>query len=75
MKPTWVRMLLSMPRMTTPVMEAMRLIGTMRMMASGSVRLSNCAASTRNTKATPSAKANTAALPARTCWKASSVHS
>ena len=34
------------------MIEATRHIGTIRMTASGSVRLSNCAASTRNTKTT-----------------------
>ena len=56
-------------------MEAMRHIGTIRMTASGSVRLSYWAASTRNTNTTASTKANTAVLPARCCWKASVVHS
>ena len=54
MNPTCVRMLLSMPRKTTPVIEAIRHIGTIRMTASGSVRLSYCAASTRNTNTTAS---------------------
>ncbi len=74
-KPTWVRILLSCPRSTTPTIEATRHIGTIRMTASGSVRLSNCAASTRNTNTTASTKANIAVLPARNCWKASVVHS
>ncbi len=75
MKPTCVRMLLSMPRKTTPVIDAMRLMGTIRITASGSVRLSNWAASTRNTNTTPSANANAAVFPARICWNARSVHS
>ena len=67
-KPTWVRMLLSCPRKRTPVMEAMMHIGTIRMTASGNVRLSYWAASTRKTKTTASRKAKTAVLPARNCW-------
>ena len=74
-KPTWVRMLLSCPRSTTPTIEAIRHIGTIRITASGSVRLSNCAASTRNTNTTASTKAKAAVLPARFCWNASVVHS
>ncbi len=57
------------------MIEAMRHIGTMRITASGSVRLSYWAASTRNTNTTASAKAKTAVSPARSCWKASVVHS
>ena len=75
MKPTCVRILLSCPRSTTPTMEAIRHIGTIMITASGSVRLSNCAASTRNTNTTASTKAKIAVLPARNCWKASVVHS
>ena len=74
-KPTWVRMLLSCPRKMTPVMAATRHIGTIRITASGSVRLSYCAASTRNTNTTASTKANMAVLPALICWNASEVHS
>ena len=43
-------------------------IGTIRITASGSVQLSYCAASTRNTSSTQSGKTNTAVLPARICW-------
>ena len=75
MKPTWVRMLLSCPRSDTPTMEATRHMGTIRITASGNVRLSNCAASTRNTNTTPKANAKIEVLPARICWKASVVHS
>ena len=50
-------------------------IGTIRMMASGSEKLSYCAASTRNTNSTHSGKTNSAALPASICWNARSVHS
>ena len=49
-------------------MEAIRHIGTIRMTASGSVRLSYWAASTRNTNTTASRKAKMAVLPARSCW-------
>ena len=56
-------------------MAATRHIGTIRITASGSVRLSYCAARTRNTNTTASTKANIAVLPALICWKASVVHS
>ncbi|MNX99728.1 hypothetical protein D3C86_1321940 [compost metagenome] len=68
MKPICVKMLLS-PRVShTPVMAASRLIGTIRITASGSVRLSYWAASTRNTSSTHSGKIHTPALPARMSW-------
>ena len=56
-------------------MAATRHIGTIMITASGSVRLSYCAARTRNTNTTASTKANIAVLPALICWKASVVHS
>ena len=68
-------MLLSKPRRITPTIAATRHIGTIMITASGSVRLSYCAASTRNTNVTASAKAKIAVLPARNCWNASVVHS
>ena len=74
-KPTWVRILLSSPRRMTPEIAATRHIGTIMITASGSVRLSYCAASTRNTNTTARMKANIAVLPALICWKASDVHS
>jgi hypothetical protein len=67
-KPTCVRMLLSCPRSTTPTIDATRHIGTIRITATGSVRLSYCAASTRNTNTTASTKAKVAVLPALLCW-------
>ena len=51
------------------------LIGTIRMMAIGSDQLSYCAASTRKTNSTESAKMYTAVLPVCRSWNASSVHS
>src|SRR3546814_6295527 len=42
--PIWVRTLLSMPRRFTPIIAASRHIGTIRMIANGSTRLSYCAA-------------------------------
>src|SRR5258705_73545 len=68
-------MLLSCPRRSTPVIEAMRRMGTMRITASGRGRLSYWAASTRNTNTTASTKAKTAVLLARICCKARAVHS
>ena len=62
---------MSCPRSTTPVIEAMRHIGTMRITASGKVMLSYWAASTRKTNTTASTNAKTAVLLARNCWKAS----
>ena len=55
-KPTWARMLMSMPRASRPLTAASRHIGTMRMTESGSAQLSYCAASTRKTKTTEAAK-------------------
>jgi len=74
-RPIWVRILLSIPRRFTPIIAASSVIGTIRMIASGSIRLSNCAASTRNTNSTAAANTIIAALPASFCWKAISVHS
>ena len=49
-------------------MAATRHIGTIMITASGSVRLSYCAASTKNTNTTASKNANIAVLPALICW-------
>ena len=68
-------MLLSMPRRMMPVIEATRHIGTMRITASGMVRLSYWAASTRNTNTTASPNAKPDVLPALSCWNARVVHS
>ncbi len=57
------------------VIAASRHIGTMRMMANGSVRLSYWAASTRNTNSTHSGNTNCVVLPETSCWYARSVHS
>src|SRR3974377_924502 len=62
-------MLLACQRSTTPTIEATRHIGTIRMTASGRVRLSNCAASTRNTNTTANTKQKTDALPLRHPWR------
>ena len=74
-KPIWVNRLTSMPAMFTPTSEQSRHIGTTRITASGSFQLSYCAASTRKTKITASAKTPMAVLPAWSCMKASSVQS
>ena len=66
-RPICVRMLLSSPRRFTPVIAANRVIGTMRMIDSGSRRLSNCAASTRKTNTTERVKMIAAILPASFC--------
>ncbi len=66
-RPICVKMLLSPCEIHTPSMAANRLIGTIRITANGSVRLSYCAASTRNTSSTHSGKIHTAELPARIC--------
>ena len=54
--PIWVKILLSMLRRKTPEMAANRHMGTIRMMAAGSVQLSYCAASARNTNSTHKGK-------------------
>ena len=64
-----------MPRSITPSSADSTAIGTIRMMASGSDQLSYCAASTRKTNSTESAKMKIAVLPVARSWKASSVHS
>src|SRR3546814_1820512 len=50
-------------------------LGTIRMIANGSIRLSNWAASTRKTNSTAAANTIKAALPACFCSNAISVHS
>ena len=55
-RPIWVKMLLSVPFSITPTIAQSRHIGTIRMMASGRVRLSYCAARTRNTRKRHSGK-------------------
>ena len=59
----------------TPIIAESTLIGTIRMIASGSVQLSYCAARTRKTNSTESAKMKSAVLPVSFCCSASSVHS
>ncbi|MNZ30715.1 hypothetical protein D3C78_479940 [compost metagenome] len=65
MSPIWVKTLLSPPKSQTPAMAESSPIGTMSKMASGSVRLSYWAASTRNTSRMASGKTHSAELPAR----------
>ena len=67
MKPTCVKMLMSIWAMFTPAIEQSRHIGTTRITASGSDQLSYWAASTRNTSTTASMKANMAVLPVCSC--------
>ena len=74
MKPTWVKMLMSIRAMFTPTIEQSRHIGTTRITASGSDQLSYWAASTRKTSTTARMKANMAVLPVWSCKSASSVH-
>ena len=74
MKPTWVKMLMSIWAMFTPTIEQSKHIGTTRITASGSDQLSYCAASTRKTRTTARMKANMAVLPVWSCKSASSVH-
>ncbi len=66
--PICVKTLLSPAESHTPVIAASRPIGTIRMIASGSVRLSYCAASTRKTSRIASGNTITAELPARISW-------
>ena len=66
-KPICVKMLMSVCVTNTPVSEPRMHIGTTRMTASGSDQLSYCAASTRKTNMTASAKTNMAVLPASSC--------
>ena len=74
MKPTWVKMLMSMWARFTPTIEQSKHIGTTRITASGSDQLSYCAARTRKTRTTARVKANMAVLPVWSCKSASSVH-
>ena len=74
-KPICVKMLLSPSVSHTPSIADRMLIGTIMMIANGSVRLSYIAASTRNTSSTLIGKIQSAALPARICWYVRSVHS
>ena len=60
---------------TTPTIEQSRHIGTTRITAKGSDQLSYCAASTRKTRTTASAKTYIAVLPAWSCRYVSSVQS
>ncbi len=73
--PIWVRMLLSKPRAMTPSRADSTLMGTIRMMASGSDQLSYWAASARNANSTERMKMKIAVSPVERSWKASSVHS
>ncbi|MNN95145.1 hypothetical protein D3C81_2139050 [compost metagenome] len=59
--------MLSIPLRFTPSMAAKRHIGTIRMIASGRVRLSYWAASTRKTKSTAMPNTTPAVLPAVAC--------
>ena len=68
MSPICVNTLLSPLVSHTPVIAASKPMGTIRMMAMGSVRLSYCAASTRNTSKMASGNTSTAELPARISW-------
>ena len=70
-----VKMLLSPPVSFTPSSAHRIDIGTIRITASGSVQLSYCAASTRNTSSTQSGNTISIVLPARMSWYVSSVHS
>ncbi|MCY1180011.1 hypothetical protein D9M73_204380 [compost metagenome] len=67
-KPIWVKMLLSPPERITPVIAESRVIGTIRITASGRLQLSYWAASTRKASSTQSGKTNSAVLPDRICW-------
>ncbi|MNN80606.1 hypothetical protein D3C81_1973560 [compost metagenome] len=67
-RPIWVKMLLSPPEAITPVMADSRVIGTIRITASGRLQLSYWAASTRNASSTQSGNTNNAVLPDRICW-------
>ncbi|MDT4871277.1 hypothetical protein FQZ97_1063990 [compost metagenome] len=60
--------MLSPPDIHTPAIAAMMPIGTIKMIAIGSVRLSYCAASTRNTSRIASGNTRKAELPARISW-------
>jgi hypothetical protein len=70
-----VRMLLSIPRSSTPLIAANRHMGTIRITASGSSKLSYCAAKSRNTNATARLNAIVAVLPPTFSCSAISVHS
>ncbi|MNL88073.1 hypothetical protein D3C87_2175780 [compost metagenome] len=59
---------MSPPVSQTPVSAASTPIGTIMMIAIGRVRLSYCAASTRNTRRSARGKTTTLELPARICW-------
>ena len=74
-KPICVKMLLSMCRSQTPAMPHSRHIGTIRMMAEESAKLSYSAEWVSKTNRMHSGKMNSAVLPAAFSWKASSVHS
>ncbi|MNR00468.1 hypothetical protein D3C85_1162410 [compost metagenome] len=67
-RPIWVKMLLSPSVSHTPVSALSSAIGTMRMIANGSARLSYIAASTRNTSSTASGNSQSAESPARISW-------
>ena len=64
--------LLSMPRSQTPAMALNKHIGTIRMMASGRLQLSYCAARVRNTRTTRSGKMKAMVLPAKISWNVKS---
>ncbi len=65
--PICVRILSSKPRRLTPRIAASRHIGTIRMTANGSTSDSYCAASSRKTNTTASAKTIDAVLPCVFC--------
>ncbi len=66
--PICVNTLLSPPLIMTPAIAAKSVKGTIRITASGSRKLSYCAASTRNTSRMHSGNTKTAVLPARIFW-------
>ena len=68
-------MLLSEPLSKTPTMALSNVIGTMRRMTKGRLRLSYWAAKTRKTNRMHRGKMYTAVFPAMRCWQVNSVHS
>ena len=72
-KPTWVRMLLSWPRSTTPLIAATRHMGTIRITASGSVRL-ELRRQHQEHEHHGQHEGEHRGASARSCWNASVVH-
>ena len=66
--PTCTSTLLSQPVTQIPNIADRMHMGTMSTMASGSIQLSYCAASTRNTNKTASANTAMPISPAAFCW-------